>query len=620
VRVAVEVVREQWYADLTRIAYLVLDDGTARPGGPLAAARNVVQRAAGRALATPSSGETYPELRRRLAERLVGEPPAPSRFRYRRPIRRARRRPNPGPEPIPVPAAATATAVQDGQDGQDRQHGQDGQDGRTRAALRRLSRHERLVYVLARVEGLAPGDIGGELDHCLMVTATDVARTLARVDAETGLSAAEQSAELRAFDPTVIRLRPAPIRWRRRRLVALAVLAGLVAGGAGGYSVWRQAPRPGDPIVVNADLWRRQHSPDVTVWPTQGGRTWDRELLRRARDSWLRNARMPPMGRLFVLYAGELGDATTVILRDSPGVRSAPLIAQYVERPLSRGVESIRELGIGSADLILIDALSNRYLVPPWRTDLRVSPLDRPRPEWRSLPVHDGVTDPLPWSWFDVRCQFYVAFQAADRMVRAPATPGTITMLASHVSASATPGITFRVPGRTRFDETALDSQSRWDAVRALTCSGGTALQESGDLRVGQLWQGHLPEHGGGARIFTVERSGGSADQSDQALLIDDKGDVIGSGDTNGDHVLWANELAAAVWWRPPRSHRWYLVVAAAADVPRFYVVGELGRHEPRGRGRSLIVVAPEDSDVGRRPVVAVVVDEPDGDRSMVSP
>jgi hypothetical protein len=595
--------REQWYADLTRIACLVLDDGTARPGGLLAAARDVVQRAAGRALATPSGGETYPELRRRLAERLVGDPPAPSRLRYRRPIRRAERR----------TLGTDATAA--GHDGQD------GQDGRTRAALRRLSRHERLVYVFARVEGLAPGDVGGELDHCLMVTAADVARTLAKVDAATGLSAAEQSAELRAFDPTVIRLRPAaPIRWRRRRLFALAALAVLIAAGAGGYSVWRQAPRPGDPVVIDADLWRRHHSPDVMVWPTQGGRTWDHELIRRARDSWLRNARMPPMGRLFLLYAGELGDATTVIMRDSPGVRSAPLIAQYVERPLSRGVESVRELGIGSADLILIDALSNRYLVPPWRTDLRVSPLDRPSPEWRALPVHDGVTDPLPWSWFDVRCQFYVAFQAADRSARAPGTPGTITMLGSHVSASATPSITFRVPGRTGYDATALDSRSRWDAVRALACSGGTALQESADLRVGQLWQGDLPEHGGGARIFTVERSGGTADQSDQALLIDDEGEVIGHGDTNGDHVLWADELAAAVWWRPSRSHRWYLVAAAGADVPRFYVVGELGRHEPRGHGRSLIVAAPEDSDVGRRPVVAMVVDEPDGDRSMVSP
>jgi hypothetical protein len=580
VRVAVEAVREQWYADLTRMAYLVLDDGTARPGGLLAAARSAVQRAAGRALLTPGPEETYRELRRRLADRLIGDPPAPPRLRHRR-------------------------------------DGDEGRDGPTRTALRRLSPHERLVYVYARVEGLAPADIDGELAHCLVVTATDVARTLARVDAATGLDPAEQSAELRAFDPTVIRLRPVSIG--RRRRFAAAALAVLLAAGAGGYAVWRQAPRPDDPVVVKPGLWRHERTADVTVWPTQGGRKWDRALLRRARDSWLRDVRTPPMGRLFVLYAGDLGDATTVIMRDSPGVRSAPVIAQYVERPLSRGVESVRELGFGSADLILIDALSNRYLVPPWRTDLRVSPLDRPRPAWRPLPVHDGVTDPLPWSWFDVRCQFYVAFQAADRA--GPATPRTITMLASHVSASATPGITFRVPGRTRYDDTALDGQSRWAAVRALACSGGAALQESADLRVGELWHGTLPEHGGTARIFTVERSGGTADQDDQALLIDDKGQAVGYGDTNGDHVLWADELAAAVWWRPPWSHRWYLLAAAAGDVPRFYVVGELGRHEPRGRSRSLIVAGPEnDSDIGRRPVVAVVVDEPDGDRSVMSP
>jgi hypothetical protein len=31
-------------------------------------------------------------------------------------------------------------------------------------------------------------------------------------------------------------------------------------------------------------------------------------------------------------------------------------------------------------------------------------------------------------------------------------------------------------------------------------------------------------------------------------------------------------------------------------------------------------VAAPADSDIDRRPVVAVIVDEPDGDRSVVSP
>jgi hypothetical protein len=606
VQVAVDAVQEQWYADLTRIAYLVLDDGTARPRGLLAAARHTVQRAAGRALAAPSPDETYAELRRGLAGRLVGDPQQPPRLRYRRPMRRGA-----------LPAGSDTSGPE--RAGRDDQVWLGGRNGPTRAALRRLSRHERLVYVLARVEGLGPGDIGGELDHCLAVTAADVRRTLARVDAATGLDAAEQRAELRALDPTMIRLRPGSVRWRRRRPLVVAALAVLIAAGVGGYTVWRQAPRPDDPVVVTADLWRLDRTPDVTVWPTQGARKWDRALIRRARDSWSRDTRTPPMGRLFVLFAGDLGDATTVIMRDSPGVRSAPLVAQYVERPLSRGVESVRELGIGSADLILIDALSNRYLVPPWRTDLRAAPLDRARPKWWPLRVYDGVSDPLPWSWFDVRCQFYVAFQAVDRTSQR--TPRTITMLASHVSASATPGITFRVPGRTRYDETALDSQSRWAAVRALACSGGAALQESADLRVGQLWRGTLPEHGGSARIFTVERSGGTADQNDQALLIDDRGQAVGYGDTNSDHVLWADELAAAVWWLPPRSHRWYLMVAAAEDVPRFYVVGELGRREPRGHARSLIVAAPRaDSDVGRRPVVAVIVDEPDGDRSVVSP
>ncbi|HEY7483851.1 MAG TPA: hypothetical protein VH912_05255 [Streptosporangiaceae bacterium] len=577
---AVRAVMEQRYGELIRIAYLTLDDGRTRPGALLATARKVVQEAAERSWAAPEPGRTYAELRCAVAGCLVAGPAMISRFRLRR------------------------TA------------GPSAQNGPTLAALRQFSPHERLVYVLVRIEGLTPDDVADELARCLVVTAADVTRTLADADAATGLDPGDQTAELRAFDPTVVRLRPPPGRPRRRRLVVAAVLGVVVAAVAVGYPVWRQAPRPDDPILVKPDLWRRERTPDVTVWPTQGGRKWDLALLRRARDSWLRDARTPPVGRLYVMYAGDLGDATTVIMRDSPGERTAPLVAQYVERPLSRGVESVRQLGIGSYDLILIDALSNRFLVPPWRTNLRASPLDIPHPRWRDLPVRDGVTAPLPWSWFDVRCQFYVAFQVADRESY---PPQTITMLASHVSASATPQVTFRVPGPVRYDDTALDNSARWDGVRALACAGGAALQESADLRVGELWRGSLPDHAGPARIFTVERSGGSADQGDQALLIDGKGRPLGYGDSNSDHVLWADELAAAVWWWRAPTRRWYLVVAAAKDVPRYYVLGELGRHEPRGR--SLILSGPRSGpDADKRPVVEVVVDEPDGDHSVITP
>jgi hypothetical protein len=593
VQTAVQAILEQRYSDLTRIAYLVLDDGHARPGALLATARNLVQSVAGRVWATPDPAETYAELRRGLAGRLVGAPPAISgrgieaglglRLGWRL-----------GPGAAPAPAA----------------------DGRTRTTLRKLSPHERLVYVLARAEGLAAEAVAGELAEHLVVTADDVTRTLADVAAATGLDADAQAAELRAFDPTVVRLGPSPREPRRRYVVAAAVLAVLVAATAVGYAARRQAPRPDDPALIAADLWRRERNPDVTVWPTQGSRVRDLDLLRRARESWRRNSRTPPVGRIYVMYAGELGDATTVILRDTPATRGAPLVAQYVERPLSRGIESVRQLGIGGHDLILIDALSNRFLVPPWRTSLRASPLNRPRPEWRDLAVRGGVSDALPWHWFAVECQFYVAFQVADAR-SAPAR--TLTVLASHVSASATPAISFRGPGPRRHDDTALDSRERWAAVRALACDGGVSLQESADLRVGELWRGTLPDRGGAAQMLTVERAGGAADQTDAALLVTENGHARGYGDSNSDHVLWADEQAAAVWWRSARSNRWYLVVAAAPRVPRYYVIGELGRHEPRGP--SLVLRGPKGIiDVDERPVVQVVVHEPDGDRSVVTP
>jgi hypothetical protein len=594
VQTAVRAILERRYSDLTRIAYLVLDDGQIRPGALLGAARHLVRSTAARSWAAHAAhesaqdpGETYAELRRRLAGRLVAEPPTLARLGIRYGLR-------------PPGAAAPAP------------------DGGTRTMLRKLSRHERLVYVLARVEGLAVADVAGELAGHLAVTVDDVARTLADVDAATGLDAAEQTAELRAFDPTVIRLRPPSRGPRRGYVIVAAALAVLVAAGTVAYAARRAAaPRPGDPLLVAGNLWQREQNPDITVWPTQGDRTDDLGLLRRARDSWQRVPRTPPVGQMYVLFAGDLGDSTTVIMRDSPGNRGEPLVAHYVERPLSRGVESVRQLGIGAHDVILIDALANRFLVPPWRPSLRVSPLNTPRPEWRDLAVRAGVSDPLPWSWFDVDCQFYVAFQAAERTA---SQVRTITMLASHVSASATPRIAFRVPGRPqRYDDTALDSQARWASMRALACDGGVSLEGSPDLRVGELWRGDLPDAGGTARLLTVERSGGSAGQIGDAVLVADDGRTRGYGDSNSDHVLRADELAAAVWWRSRRSSRWYLVVAAAPRVPRYYLLGELGRHEPRGR--SFVLRGPVGvMDVDERPVVQVVVHEPDGDRSVIMP
>jgi hypothetical protein len=616
VHAAVREVLERRHSDLTRLAYLVLDDGQTRPGPLLAAARAVV-RASVRASEgvtadpwpvpsrpgetsvpappehvpappehvpapaehVPATGETYAYLRRRLVARLLHDLRAPSRLRFR--FRRA-------PRPV--------------------------QTGPTRAALRVLSPHERLVYVLARVEGMPVAVVADVLDDHLLVTPGDVERALAEVDAATGLDAGDQSTELHSFDPALVRLTLPPSPSPRGRVVAVASSVVLLAAGTAAYAISRQAHRPGDPALVSIGRWRHEHSPDLTVWPTQGSRKQDLALLRRARESWLRNRQDPPVGGMVVLYAGEIGDATTVIMRDTPGNRSDYLVAQYVERPLSRGVESVRELRIDSHGLILIDALSNRYLVPPWYGDLRVSPLNRPSPEWRKLAIRGGVSDPLPWSWFDVRCQFYVAFQIRDRR-----TPDrTITLLASHVSSAATPAVSFRVPSRGSSDDTTLDSQARWDAARTLACSDGTSLLDSPDLRVGELWRGTLPDHGGRARILTIERSGDSAEQGGGAVLVDEQGHTLAYGSSNSDHVLDADELAAAVWW-PSRSGRWHLVVAAAPRVPRFYVLGELGRREPRGR--SIILRGPRTApDIDRRPIVQAVVYEPDGDRSVITP
>ncbi|MFA1538934.1 hypothetical protein [Actinomadura monticuli] len=50
-------------------------------------------------------------------------------------------------------------------------------------------------------------------------------------------------------------------------------------------------------------------------------------------------------GSVVLPRAGRADGASLVVLRAPPGSRDAPGVAQYFERRLSRGVESVRGLG-----------------------------------------------------------------------------------------------------------------------------------------------------------------------------------------------------------------------------------------------------------------------------------
>jgi hypothetical protein len=590
---------DQRYVELVRFAYLAADDGRRSADRLLAVAHRAVRQVATGGAPGRAAGQDAGDFGRsamwdRLAARLLR--PRPRLWPYPRLIRWLH---------------STPWQL-------------DGGDTPTRDALRRLPPHERVAYLLCRLEGQTASEVYVVAGGSMLAGPGDAERALDAVAAATGLEARGQRAELTGFDPSVVRLDPVPPRPRRRSLTAAGMVTVLAAVLAAGYGPWWRAGGADVPAVIGADAWRRAAVPGLAVWPTRGDRRGDRPLLRRALHAWLREGGDRPLGRVAVLFAGTLDDAAVVVLRDDPGTRAAPTVAKYAERPLSRGIESIRPMAPGAGQLVLLDGGSRRYLLPPWRGELRYARLAEQRPRWRLVPVRDGVSDPLPWEAFDADCQFYAALRLIDR---SRGRPETVTQLASHGERHLTPEVAFRpqrppaspdLPSATPGAGSGVDRG--WPAVRALSCSGPLPLPESGDLRLRELWRGRLPDYGGMAALFTVDRS--DSEQSGTALLVSLDGRFLAEGVTTSAYTDNDDQaVAGAAWWRSARTGRWHLVVAADA-MATVEAVGKLGDHTMDGD--ALIVRGPKGDGAaevdGELPVVQVVTHDRSGVRATLTP
>ncbi|MGW3768186.1 hypothetical protein [Actinomadura verrucosospora] len=548
------------YGRLLRLAYLTLDDGD----HPLSPAR----RAVAEAMRVRRGG--YPAMRAKLVATLLKDPPT-GRHRLRGLLFEPAR----------------------------------GEPGPVRAALLELPPHERLAYLLHR-DGLSAPEVVAELGVHLPIVFGDVDGTISAVGDRTGMDEAAQRAEIEAFDPDLVRLRP-PLTFPRAGRAAVAVVVAAALLTVAGAFLTRADEGRGAPALIGLHAWSANSTPSIDDWPSQGPLLRDAKLLRRAADAWRGDRRDPPLGRVVVLYAGTVDGASLVVLRDSPGPRDTTSVAQYFERRLSRGVESVRKLGTDAGQLIMV-GMTWRYLVPPWLLDVRAAVPSGRSPEWRPVDVRDGLSAPLPWNWFTPRCQNYVVFQMRSGV-------GTVTQLASNDPRSAAPRVWFREPAE-------QERPSGWAALNAVACAGATSLSESGDLRLGRLWSGRLPDGGGRATLLTVDASSppGGAGRS---MLISEDGQALSErGGTNGDFASPGETTTAAVWWRSPR--RWRLVAAAGPGVARLRSVGELGSHEDapdrQGDAPLLMVPGPRTGDAADLPVVQVVAYERDGDRTVVTP
>ncbi|GGQ23785.1 hypothetical protein GCM10010187_45320 [Actinomadura coerulea] len=548
------------YGRLLRLAYLTLDDGD----HPLSPARRAVTAA------MRGRRRGYPAMRARLVAILLTDPPT-GRNRLH--------------GLLFEPAGATPRAVQ--------------------AALLELPPHERLAYLLCR-DGLTAPEVVAELSVHLPLDFRDVDRVIGAVDDRTGMDEAAQRAEIEAFEPDLVRLRPPLTVPPARRAAVAGVVAAALLAVIGAFFV-RPDEDHGAPDVIDPNAWTANSTPTIDEWPSQGALLRDAKLLRRAARAWRADHRDPPLGGVAVLYAGTVDGASLVVLRDSPGPRNATSVAQYFERRMSRGVESVRRLGTDEGQLIMV-GMTWRYLVPPWLLDVRAAVPTGRFPEWRPVAVRDGLSAPLPWDWFTPRCQNYVVFQMTSGM-------RTVTQLVSNDPRAAAPRVWFRDPAE-------QGKQSGWAALNAVACAGTTSLSEAGDLRLGRLWSGGLPDGGGRATLLTVDASSPWGAQGRSILISEDGQALSERGGTNSDFTSQGATAAAAVWWRSPR--RWRLVAAAGPGVERLRSVGDLGSREDaadrRGDGPLLVVPGPRTGDAAGLPVVQVVAYEPDGDRTVVTP
>ncbi|MFJ7154619.1 hypothetical protein ACIQUQ_06745 [Streptomyces sp. NPDC101118] len=288
----------------------------------------------------------------------------------------------------------------------------------------------RAAYVLRAMEGLPEAEVARVL---AAAGVADPAEALAQAgDAES-----DPLLDSPEFDPCLLQARPTDLLRRRRhaRTALAAAAAALVAGtllalpgggwGADGaaappYARNAAAEQALDPALVTfagAEAWRTSSRSDFSVWPARGGRTADRELLRRALAVWARPGAAvrvsatpgtpagPAMGPPQLLYAGEVDQAVVVLLYD--GLR----IVRYAE---PRAGTAGAALDFARADgasaetanaLVLSRVDGNvRYLTAPWVRSAAVRDLLKPAAEPAPLRLTDGVTAPSAGPALDRSC------------------------------------------------------------------------------------------------------------------------------------------------------------------------------------------------------------------------
>lgn len=540
-------VLESRYRDLVCLAYAVLDDGkTDEPELAARAHRAVWESATGGFVPRPGGDdETYVILRRRLLTRLLRDEPRAGRARrwFQR-VTRPR-----------MPEWLALSGMLPWRD----------------SGLTGRARDGRAMVALAAIDGLTVTQA-----RAVITAAFDGRDDIVQTpdDSQPVPGAERLRAALTGVDPSLLRSGPGRLtRYKRRRraLLSAGVVVLVIASYAAVITVWNDMAHSGDPVTGSLTQWRHPQGPETLAdWPAEGNLAGDQPLLRSAAAAYRAAEGFDPSTPVRVLYAGDLsGTGPYVVLAADYGEEDVP----PPEDPVGGYRPGLPIQHLGAFDSVdnspyLVPLPGNRLLVPPWRTDLRLSWLVGGGSVPRSVPlrVADGIAA-VSAAPDDPRICFgrVAAIQYRDATNgQSYAYTGTVIVAPDEGALASWPAVVMGDTGTENVSEVSLR------ALGDLTCGfGGASIdwlyQDTYQLEITDFGEQSLPGLGQvavlsfeaqDASLRTPAFAENGAFTGGEAEFIQlDKGATIATG-------VAADPLLAGAWWH--NAGRWYLLAAGS--------------------------------------------------------
>jgi len=466
------------------------------------------------------------------------------------------------------------------------------------AAIAAMSPQARAAYVLAQVEGLPPADVRAELTRLGVGDPEEAQRGADGL----GFDAEEQRTLLSrpALDPTIARLygrRPWPTRPGALAAGGVAVVL-LVAVGGAGLLYGRSSEASSATAAVRAATrfttagdraWRDSTRLDLSVWPARGDLTGDDVFPQAALAAWNDGRAQghdgadagPPLSDPQLLYAGNVGGARVALLRDGDRV------ARYTVRDRRTALDVYPEgstLPDAAGPLKLTETgAGGRYLLPPWVPSARAATLDGGSANWSPVPVHDGVTGPVPLpSTAPGGCRRATVLDL-DQPEIAPGRSYTMADLGGLTMARVTyqppPPAPVRPLGPHQIDGDDEGSPEGFGIWGRLGCVAPTAPQAGVEsASAWEFWSGRLPESDDTAHWVCARYTYADGRSAAYAALLGGDAEHRWAVRTGTAHDTWdcsrlKRDLVTGTWWRAPSGH-WYYVGAASRRIIVFTASG----------------------------------------------